>query len=88
MYSHDKEGAFQLRGVVEGFYGRVWSMPERKHLVSNLVAKGLNHYIYVRIQFGSLVFDKAYNRHQKMSLNTEPSGVTVIAVQSSTNFAT
>ena len=48
MYQ-DREGSFLIRGVVEGFYGRPWSMVERKHLVTTLVPKGLNHYIYVRM---------------------------------------
>jgi protein O-GlcNAcase/histone acetyltransferase len=35
-----------LGGVVEGFYGKVWTRQERLHLLSQMAALGLNTYFY------------------------------------------
>lgn len=39
-------GAFEVRGVVEGFYGTPWSPDERRHVLSFLAARGMNAYLY------------------------------------------
>lgn len=36
----------RLNGVVEGFYGRPWSLPQRRELFQWLEAGGLNAYLY------------------------------------------
>jgi len=37
---------FQRRGVVEGFFGPLWSMPHRKRLFDFGAARGMNTYLY------------------------------------------
>jgi len=37
---------FQRRGVVEGFFGPIWSMPHRKKLFDFGAARGMNTYLY------------------------------------------
>lgn len=41
-----EERAFKISGIVEAFFGRMWSMDDRKSLVARFVPKGLNHYLY------------------------------------------
>jgi hypothetical protein len=44
-----KEGerrAFKITGIVEAFFGQLWTMDERKSLIGRFVPKGLNHYLY------------------------------------------
>jgi hypothetical protein len=41
-----EERAFKISGIVEAFFGRLWSMDDRKSLVARFVPKGLNHYLY------------------------------------------
>jgi hypothetical protein len=36
----------KLNGYIEGFYGRVFSWNERKEIVKNVFAKGMNTYLY------------------------------------------
>lgn len=38
--------AFDVRGVVEGFYGTPWSHDARRRAVSFLAARGMNAYVY------------------------------------------
>ena len=38
--------SFEIRGVVEGFYGRPWSFKERMHLISLMKQWHLNTYMY------------------------------------------
>lgn len=37
---------FQRRGIVEGFFGPLWSMPHRKRLFAFGAARGMNTYLY------------------------------------------
>jgi hyaluronoglucosaminidase len=39
-------GTFQRRGIVEGFFGPLWSMAQRKALFEFGVARGMNTYLY------------------------------------------
>jgi hyaluronoglucosaminidase len=39
-------GTFQRRGIVEGFFGPLWSMTHRKALFEFGAAKGMNTYLY------------------------------------------
>lgn len=41
-----EERVFKISGIVEAFFGRLWSMDDRKSLVARFVPKGLNHYLY------------------------------------------
>lgn len=38
--------AFKIRGVVEGFYGKPWSMEDRMEMIPFLGNHGYNLYIY------------------------------------------
>lgn len=38
--------AFQVRGVIEGFYGRLWSWTERRSMIDFLGQHGYNLYVY------------------------------------------
>ncbi len=48
MYGRKKTDtrSFNISGIVEAFYGRLWTMEERKRLVQTFAPKGLNHYLY------------------------------------------
>jgi len=37
---------FQRRGIVEGFFGPLWSMAHRKRLFEFGAARGMNTYLY------------------------------------------
>ncbi|HQN23202.1 MAG TPA: beta-N-acetylglucosaminidase domain-containing protein, partial [Thermotogota bacterium] len=37
---------FQIRGVVEGFYGSPWSMEERGRILHEMARLGMNLYVY------------------------------------------
>jgi hyaluronoglucosaminidase len=39
-------GTFQRRGIVEGFFGPLWSMAQRKALFEFGAARGMNTYVY------------------------------------------
>ena len=39
---------FQRRGIVEGFFGPLWSMAHRKRLLEFGAAPGMNTYLYAR----------------------------------------
>jgi hyaluronoglucosaminidase len=39
-------GTFQRRGIVEGFFGPLWSMAQRKALFEFGAARGMNTYLY------------------------------------------
>ncbi len=39
-------GKFEIRGVIEGFYGRPWTWTERESMIDFLGAHGYNLYIY------------------------------------------
>lgn len=39
-------GTFQRRGIVEGFFGPLWSMAHRKRLFAFGAARGMNTYLY------------------------------------------
>ena len=38
--------AFQRRGIVEGFFGQLWSMPHRERIFEFGAARGMNTYLY------------------------------------------
>ncbi|HEY4397239.1 MAG TPA: beta-N-acetylglucosaminidase domain-containing protein, partial [Acidimicrobiia bacterium] len=35
-----------LRGVIEGFYGRPWSLTDRLEMIEFLAERGMNAYVY------------------------------------------
>lgn len=40
------EPEFGVRGIIEGFYGRPWSMDERRRVLALLAEHGMNEYFY------------------------------------------
>lgn len=38
--------SFAVRGVIEGFYDRLWTSPERERFASEMGALGFTHYVY------------------------------------------
>lgn len=41
-----EHGIFQRRGIVEGFFGPLWSMPHRERIFDFGAARGMNTYLY------------------------------------------
>ena len=41
-----EEKSFRRRGIVEGFFGPLWSMAHRKELFEFGAARGMNTYLY------------------------------------------
>ena len=40
---------FQRRGIVEGFFGPLWSMAQRKAVFEFGAARGMNTYLYAPV---------------------------------------
>lgn len=38
--------SFRIRGIIEGFYGKPWTMEQRADVIGTLAAHGLNTYLY------------------------------------------
>jgi hypothetical protein len=55
-----EERAFKISGIVEAFFGRMWSMDDRKSLVARFVPKGLNHYLYAAKEDPKVVARASY----------------------------
>ncbi|MFN8196670.1 MAG: beta-N-acetylglucosaminidase domain-containing protein, partial [Nocardioidaceae bacterium] len=39
-------GVFEVRGVIEGFYGRPWTQAQRLEMVDFLGVRGMNTFVY------------------------------------------
>lgn len=45
----NQAGSFQRRGIVEDFFGPLWSMSHRKALFEFGAARGMNTYLYAPV---------------------------------------